>query len=335
MTSLETARNEAIAWSLSLRDADGDDAVVEAFLRWLEDDETNAQAWGEIERLRLAATDDADLRKQDATVFDGAEPQEPARKKPTNIAPSGRRSRRSRYMPVGIAAAILLLLGILNYDAIRVGLLADYVAPTGQVERITLPDGSTVDLGAGSALALDFTEKSRRVDLLRGIAFFEVTPDASRPFNVKSGSVSVSVTGTAFEVRDTPGGAVVSVQTGDVQVSSSGVSGETANLSAGEALRAEAGRSVRGGKSQIRQDEIAAWRRGKLIANNWPAQEVFEVLKRQFKGTVISGAWSFGESRLTGVYDLKEPEKALRIFAATQRLRIIKPAPGIVFLSPI
>ncbi|OJF95687.1 FecR domain-containing protein [Pararhizobium antarcticum] len=53
-------------------------------------------------------------------------------------------------------------------------LQADIIAGTDEMPIVRLEDGSTVQLNASSAIALDFTETRRAVRLLRGQAYFEV-----------------------------------------------------------------------------------------------------------------------------------------------------------------
>ena len=85
----------------------------------------------------------------------------------------------------------------------------------------TLSDGSVVTLQQHSGLTLtsDFNRRERRLRL-RGEAYFEVAPDAARPFVVEVRDLEVQVVGTAFtvdQVRDTAK-IVVTVSEGKVQV---------------------------------------------------------------------------------------------------------------------
>lgn len=74
--------------------------------------------------------------------------------------------------------------------------------PTDSRSHVTLPDGSTVWLNAGSHLSYssDFGEKERRLTL-DGEGFFEVAHDSSHPFVITSGNTSVRVLGTKFDLK--------------------------------------------------------------------------------------------------------------------------------------
>ncbi len=84
--------------------------------------------------------------------------------------------------------------------------------------RAVLPDGTHVMLNGDSEISEQFTTGERRVQLVRGEAHFEVTPNSSRPFVVVSHEVAVRAVGTAFNVRLAPGALEVWVTEGKVQV---------------------------------------------------------------------------------------------------------------------
>ena len=71
--------------------------------------------------------------------------------------------------------------------------------------KFQLADGTTVYLNSGSKLIfpVEFKGESRNVKLI-GEAFFEVTPNASKPFIVKTVGMNVKVLGTAFDLQAYP-----------------------------------------------------------------------------------------------------------------------------------
>lgn len=84
--------------------------------------------------------------------------------------------------------------------------------------RQILPDGSIVVLNAGTEIAVEFDTERRFVHLASGEALFHVAKDASRPFIVSAGSISVRAVGTAFAVRLDPAAVDVLVTQGRVSV---------------------------------------------------------------------------------------------------------------------
>ena len=138
---------------------------------------------------------------------------------PTATGPAaGGSSSRYWGRSLGAIAAVLILAALMHYSGVLVYLSADYATATGQQRRVALPDGSTLLLNSGSAVALDFGAAHRRVRLIEGEAFFEVVRDPDRPFQVTGRFADVEVTGTAFAVRATGERDNVTLQHGSVSV---------------------------------------------------------------------------------------------------------------------
>lgn len=74
--------------------------------------------------------------------------------------------------------------------------------PYGKTFKITLSDGTLVDMNAGSSLKypVQFIKGHNREVVLEGEAFFDVTKDKKHPFIVKTRGVDVRVLGTKFNV---------------------------------------------------------------------------------------------------------------------------------------
>ncbi len=96
-----------------------------------------------------------------------------------------------------------------------------YATVAGVYEKITLSDGSTVQLNGGTRLSIAFTTRERRVTLEAGEAHFAVVPNKVRPFRVAAAGTEVSAVGTAFNVRLRSEKIEVLVTEGRVQVARS------------------------------------------------------------------------------------------------------------------
>ena len=130
------------------------------------------------------------------------------------------RSSRNKPWKYIAAAASLLLAGSLIWYYSRpaiaekqAGLANEKKAPSSEIvtrngsrTRITLPDGSTVWLNAGSKLNYDksFGLKLREVTLT-GEAFFDVVKNPDQPFIIHTHRIDVKVLGTQFNVKSYPG----------------------------------------------------------------------------------------------------------------------------------
>lgn len=83
--------------------------------------------------------------------------------------------------------------------------LKEYSCTAGEIKEITLSDGTKVWLNSMSLLMATepFAEEQREVKLY-GEAYFEVAPDAEKPFVVKTQLLNTIVLGTHFNVEAYP-----------------------------------------------------------------------------------------------------------------------------------
>lgn len=93
-----------------------------------------------------------------------------------------------------------------------------YEIVPGVAQRMTLPDGTVIELNRDSKVEPVFSPDERRVRLVRGEAFFTVAKDPGRPFIVQTEHVSVRAVGTAFNVRMEPASVEVLVTEGKVRL---------------------------------------------------------------------------------------------------------------------
>lgn len=88
----------------------------------------------------------------------------------------------------------------------------------GQTRRIRLRDGSTVILGAETALTVALTPRRRSVSLAHGEAWFRVTDRSGWPFVVNAGPGTITDLGTAFVVDREARRVEVTVTEGRVEI---------------------------------------------------------------------------------------------------------------------
>ena len=194
------------------RDALADDATIEAaaavwlgmrddgltprqeaeFDRWLAEDARHAKifaeltaTWAALDRLRAARP-----------AGDGAPD-------PALLAPY-RHGWRSGVVPtmLALAAAVVFVFVIWRQPAHAGMILAQSAATeVGIQKKMSLPDGSIMQLNTDSAVEVNYTPVERRVRLVRGEVLFTVAKNPARPFIVNAGGVDVRAVGTAFNVR--------------------------------------------------------------------------------------------------------------------------------------
>lgn len=94
-----------------------------------------------------------------------------------------------------------------------------YVSALGEVSKHRLADGSIVRLNTDSQIAVDYSDGSRNIRLLRGEAHFKVAHNPDWPFQVYAGSGMAKALGTAFSVRLHQDALQVTVDEGRVALS--------------------------------------------------------------------------------------------------------------------
>ncbi|MFT4090288.1 MAG: FecR family protein [Asticcacaulis sp.] len=240
----------------------------------------------------------------------------------TTISP--KRFTRRKLVASAVAACLMLVVAPVGFDYLR----ADYATATGVVHRVTLKDGSVVRLAPQSAIDVAFKDNERRVKLLKGAAFFEVTPDAQKPFRVEAGGVKVTVLGTAFDVKRKAQETDVAVQHGHVHVESRGLS---EHLRVGDSLSIEAG--GRGLRGKVQPDEVGGWAEGELVVRDRPVSEVVEAMRPYYRGVIILNDKAFAERRVTGVYRLDQPVDTLTALAASHGANVQAATPWVMLVN--
>ena len=309
----DRASLEATRWLVELQEAPDDRETRRRFEAWRRASPLNAAAWSETERLsEVAAT-------VPRTYADVWQPVVARRQMADRRAAA--RSWRAGVAAMALAACVAFLV----VPSLVQRLQADYTTATAELRKIVLQDGSAVTLAPDSAIAVSYETAGRQVRLLSGEAFFDVEPDPSRPFRVLARDVETTVVGTSFDVRLSEDGVVVSVEHGVVRV------GTQDELRAGQAVRVTSnGEASRVAASS---DTIAAWRDGQLVARNVPLREAVDQVRRYFAGSIMLASASLGDRRITGAYNLADPEDALRAIAQAHGARVRRITPWLLVVS--
>lgn len=317
-SDLYPAHRQAADWLILLREEPEDAATLARFEAWLDEDAAHARAWASVSEVfdllgeaepALAghwaqAPRIADAPAEEALAL-------PAMRPATQAA--GRRrmpSRRTAMRSAGAAVAAALALAWIAPSAVLYA-QADHMTGAGEITRLALADGSRVQLGPDSAIAVDYAEGQRDIRLLAGQAWFEVERNPDAPFRVEAGDVRTTVLGTGFDVRRLGATTAVSVGHGRVRVVDHGVAPATAReLTAGHWVRIDGDHLAEDGVTNPAL--TGAWREGRVVARNRPIAEVVEELRPWFGGRIMLINGDLGRRRVDGVYDAHDPAAALR-----------------------
>jgi transmembrane sensor len=225
-------------------------------------------------------------------------------------APARPRLPAKRTWAAGAALALAACLMLLFLPGLLLRLHADYVTGVGEVRELALADGTVVTLGPKSAVAIDYDSTRRAVALLAGNALFEVAKDPGRVFQVAAGGVEVTVTGTVFDVRLGADAVTVAVREGSVAVRYGSAHPE-ARLAPGDQLTIDLA-SGKWRPQRLDPADIALWRDGKLFVDGATVAAVVEELGRYQSGWIVIADDALAHRRVTGLYDLADPERAMR-----------------------
>lgn len=189
---------------------------------------------------------------------------------------------------IAAAAAILLIAGVTWFTINQqqgVVNMHEITTDYGEQREILLADGSTVFLNAGSTFLYPdqfiSNNNRREVILENGEAYFDVNPNAEKPFVIQSGITTIRVVGTSFNVKSYQDDETsrVSVSTGEVEVRF-GDSQSIALQSNQQAVWEKSSRQII--RSERASGDIGGWKENRMVFMNETLAEVFRSLERHY-----------------------------------------------------
>ena len=250
------------------------------------------------------------------------------------------------WAPVGVAAVVLLMLGVFGSG------LLDAMWPFNSITKLnsavavnrvaTLPDGSSLALGAQSVVAIDFKGAQRTVELHEGEAFFAVKHDKTRPFVVRAGGLSVTAIGTQFDVLRTGSRVAVTVKEGLVQVATDTTTNRPATANAPAwSLLAPAGHQVVYDAAQhvgpslrvVDPAATTAWQQGRLEYIEEPLVSVIANLNRYSSRHILVRDAALSGLAYTGTIEVQSIDEWLRALPLIFPLRVASGDDGQVVIE--
>ncbi|GGL16207.1 FecR family protein [Caulobacter rhizosphaerae] len=295
-TDIDAEMAEAVDWLVRLQG----EAVTERdwlnFDAWLTASPAHAQAYDAV----LSFDDRLTLDSRLAQAELAAEPLTASLGKVVPLRPA----RRVWIWSAGAAIAAAFVAGAILLPGS--GLLGahetTYVTGVGERRTVALEDGSRIEMNAASRMTVRFERRARRVHLDDAQAFFDVAKDASRPFLVSAGDTQVRVVGTQFDVRQRDGQVAVNVQRGLVEVRPN-LPRDAApfRLRPGQGLSHRKGQRADARVQAVAVEEIAGWRKGRLIYRDQPLSQIAGDMNRLFPRPVKLADAEAANLRLSGV----------------------------------
>lgn len=322
---LKSVEEQALEWVVRLRSDQVTDEDINKFSNWLSAGAAQRNAWDNA--LDTWTT----LGVVELMPLDSLMQSEAA----TRVVNFPARQRRS-WRPFAAAATVLLASVLVWSFLPGAPDPQSYQTAVGESRLVDLADGTAVELNTTSEILVVLDKDERRVQLLRGEAYFDVAPDKQRPFRVVLGEIQAEALGTAFNIfRKTPDDVTVVVSEGVVRVSEVQGSATSAAQSrlvlAGQSISYQAGQRL-AEPVEVDIDRQMAWRRGQLVFENTSIADAVTALNR-YSVKKISLGNGTGNLKLSGTFSLRQPQQTLHAVAQAANLNVEKSETGWL-LSP-
>jgi transmembrane sensor len=296
-------RAEAAAWIARLRDERRGRDLEAKFQEWLCAGDEHRRAfnrmthvWEQAGKIQMRAPDDA---------------------------LAIRKVRRSRFSPWAATLAATLVLVIIT--AVYYWRDNALVTAVGQQQIRVLRDGTRVILNTDTRIEVNYDEHMRRVRLVRGEAWFDVSKHPTWPFLVSVGDQEIRALGTSFIVRhDNDQDLSVTLVDGRISVASVAGDGETPSqashvLTPGQRLVISRHHAAAVDRPEL--SRVTAWERGRVEFDETPLKDATSEMNRYTTTRLIVADTGVAQLRIGGVFRAGDSDEFVKIVTAAFGLR--------------
>jgi transmembrane sensor len=207
-----------------------------------------------------------------------------------------------RFAAAAMVLVVLAAVGLSSRYVAHQG--TGYRTEVGQVRSVPLEDGSDVTLNTGSRIEVAVGSVDRRIDLIRGDAYFEVAKDPTRPFVVSVDRARVVAVGTQFYVERDDAGLIVLVTEGKIRLERPGESPQ--EVAAGSEARLDATELRISHPTDMEVEEMLGWRHGYLLFRDTSLVEAVAKFNRYTYKKMLIEDPSIGGIRIGGHFRLND-----------------------------
>lgn len=313
--------DDAIDWAVRIDFNTPSAATRQAFEAWLSASADHAQAWARVQSLQ-----DVFRRMPAKLALDTLQSPQVQRE----AGGPGRRQALRLLSLAGITGgAAWLVHGHTPWQR----MLADASTAVGAQRTLQLADGSVIVLNTDTAISTVLGPARRDIVLHRGEILVTTGPDpqaaSRRPFWVQTPFGSMQALGTRFTVRLDGQRARVSVQEGAVAMHPTGHGAVTVARPGDSWWLAPQG-STRAPTQGFAPD---GWADGVLTGRNMRLTDVLAELSRHRPGRIWCDE-RVADLRLSGTFQLRDSDQALRFLAQTQPVRVTALTPWWIRVGP-
>jgi ferric-dicitrate binding protein FerR (iron transport regulator) len=288
---------------------------------WLESNEANRQHFASVRKAFELATRHLEVPPSDALDIDVQQEWERFQ------ASVGSEQKSRQIAPARLWMRVAATIALIAIAAIVIDYFSGNDATVYQTaettQTVSLPDGSTVTLNRYSQLTFseDFGDASRTLNL-QGEAFFDVRPDALKPFVIHAQNARVQVVGTTFSVNayDSLETVEVVVQTGVVSLQPASGRGKKADVLPGE--KGVIRRSDERMSIMLNEDvNFLSWNTRHIVFVDAPLTAVFRTLEKTYDARISLSADVPPSCIVTVTFDGQSLESVMRVLANTLNLK--------------
>jgi transmembrane sensor len=295
-------RAEAATWIARLRDEQRDRDLEAQFHGWLDKSEEHrrafarmSQVWEEAGNIRMRARGAISAVRME-------------------------RSRLNRWAASLAASLILVAVGAVYYW--RDG---EFETGVGQEKTRLLRDGTRIVLNTDTRIEVNYDEHARRVRLIRGEAWFEVSKRPAWPFIVSVGDREIRALGTSFIVRhDEVQDLSVTLVDGRISVASIAQNDAVPSqapqfLAAGERLVVSRHQAPAMDRPEL--SRITAWEHGRVEFEETSLKDAAIEMNRYNTVRISVPDAGIAQLRIGGVFHAGDSDEFVRIVTAALGLR--------------
>jgi transmembrane sensor len=335
------ATQQAAYWVVQLRSPEGPPNCEQEFADWLRASPIHVreylravEVWEGLGCTAIHAGESIEELLKEAAGGDVLE-------LPVAAAPPSAPSRPAPWsvgLRLTLAASVVGAVLSLAYFGWKHFTVLDVATGVGEQRSAVLPDHSIVELNTQSEIRVMFSSAERRVELVRGEAFFEVSKDPKRPFVVSTDLAIARAIGTHFSVYRTPNGTIVTVEEGRVIVRdkqlAAGSSADTAQATGavevipGTLAEARPGRPVQ--MRPINVERALAWRQRRLIFDGESLSNVVSEFNRYNSSPLIIVDPRLRDQRISGVFAANDPDSLLDFLVKVDRINVSRSEDGVI-----
>lgn len=228
-------------------------------------------------------------------------------------------TKKRNWLAMAASIIVLCTVGYFALNYLNDGSKVVTVASNNAVLPDTLSDGSVVTLNKSSVLSYPqkFSGSQRNVSL-QGEAFFNVTPDKTKPFIIKVNDVTIRVVGTSFNIKSRDGKTEVIVATGIVSVARSR---DSINLNPGE--KTEVGSSkARLSKQSVKGKLYSYYVNHELVCDQTPLAELVPALNSIYGAHIVIENKALEQLPITTVFRDQSLEQVLMVVQETFKIKV-------------